>query len=122
MACIAYNTGMSYLTDFRFSPLVTVSLADDGELTLEIDWAQSSEGEWDEDSCEYRPSALAEQVAEALDVWIKSQPERIVIGRMTIKEPATVCYCIEDDCPAPRHEPLPDGAGAGGWVKISEVR
>lgn len=30
-----------------------------------------------------------------------------------------VCYCIEDDCPAPRHVAAPEWPG-GGYVKLSE--
>ncbi len=32
----------------------------------------------------------------------------------------TVCYCIEDDCPAPRHVAAPEWPG-GGYVKLSEI-
>lgn len=59
--------------EFQFTPIATVTVDDDGNATLEIDWSQSSQGEWDEASTDHVLNEATERVCAFLDSYVKGQ-------------------------------------------------
>lgn len=74
--------------DISFTPSATVEVAEDGSLTLEIDWSASAQGEYDNATDTYATTVLTERVSEHLDGWLRSLPswddyrQRVEIGKL----------------------------------------
>jgi hypothetical protein len=62
-----------------FLPIVQVIEREDGRLTVEFDWFDSLNGEATDEGTHI--TIYAEEVAEALDEWLCTQPKSFVINR-----------------------------------------
>ena len=67
-------------TRHQFTPIVTVTLREDGRYEVEFDWTDSYQGGYtgDDIDLDYKPES--EAVIDAVDQWINRQPSSLIIG------------------------------------------
>lgn len=83
--------------EFQFLPIATVTVEDDGTATLEIDWSQSSQGEFLPDQAgpgsDHLQNAATEIVCNFLDNKLPGEEPIVLPGHIQFPTPEARCDC-----------------------------